>query len=726
MIFKVYHKILIGLVLVLGSFSGLFAVQAPVIDSLKQVLRSTNESETVDILNELSEIHLGTDWGKSQRYASLALDLAGSLGDIRGMGIAHANLAIYYNNEADYRNALDHAALGLTQLENLSDAPQIARILRTIGTTYSLLNQSDQSLDYYLRALMIFEDIEQMGEVAATLMLIGEVYSQWGQTEKSLRFVERALSIYNDINDLEGVLTAENRFAQSLMTLLRFEEAKEHLEQALVISDDYSDPPLLAKLYTSLGELYYYQFQLNTALKYFQDALDLKQEQGNPGEIAVALSDVGSIHQEAGEIEKALSFYQRGQKIAEESGEQGISSEIYLLIGELYMNSGKKDKAIEAMLSSLNIAQQNHDLRTIQRANHMLTTTYSRYGQADIALTYQKALQQTRDEIYVQQSNQNVAELEVRYELDKREKELGQMMENALIKDLEFQRRFTVMWIILAFSVGFLILIAAFIFYRGRIIRHAEQEKMEHELRLKADFTAMLVHDLRSPLTSVFGFAELLKMGEKPFERIKEIANTIRETSQKMLQLVNEMLDLSKFEAGKMVLTKTRTALKPIISSSIQMLDPVANQRKTSIRLEAEDGIEACYCDPRKIEQVITNFISNAITHTPEGSEIVVNLNAQQQKGQTFLYFSVADDGPGVESSQKEKIFDKYAQLETRKSGGGLGTGLGLAVSQMIIEQHNGEVGYRDREPKGSIFYFQIPTEDNTKSKSAGSDETAN
>lgn len=708
------QKFKIGLVIVLASCSGLFAMQASEIDSLKQVLRSTTESATVDILNELSEIHSGTDWEKSQRYANLALDLANSLQDRRGMGIAHANLAIFYNYSQDYRNALDHAALGLTQFENISDPFQIARILRTIGTTYSLLNQSDQSLDYYLRALMIFEDIENVEEVATTLMVIGEVYSQWGQTEKSLRFVERALSIYTDINDLSGVLTAENRLAQSLMTLLRFSEAQEHLEQAILISNDYADPKLLAKLYTSLGELYYYQFQLNTALKYFQDALDLKQEFGSQGEIAIALSDVGSIHQEAGEIEKALSFYGRGQKIAEAAGEQSISAEIYILIGELRMNHGDKRRAVESMLAGLEIAQQINDLKTIQRANQMLTTTYARFGEPETALTYQKALQRTRDEIFTQQSNQSVAELEVRYELDKREKELDEMMNQAIIKDLEYQRQFSIMRIVLGFSFGFMVLIVVFIFYRGRILRKAEREKMEHALRLKADFTAMLVHDLRSPLTSVFGFAELLKMGEKPFERIKEIAITIRETSQKMLQLVNEMLDLSKFEAGKMVLSKTKTPLKPIVLSSIQMLDPVARQRETSIRLDAEDGLEACYCDPRKIEQVITNFISNAITHTPKGSEILVHLNSQQQKGETYQYFSVADDGPGVESSQKDKIFDKYAQLESRKSGGNLGTGLGLAVSQMIIEQHNGEVGYRDRDPKGSIFYFQIPIENSS------------
>ncbi len=84
-------------------------------------------------------------------------------------------------------------------------------------------------------------------------------------------------------------------------------------------------------------------------------------------------------------------------------------------------------------------------------------------------------------------------------------------------------------------------------------------------------------------------------------------------------------------------------------------------------------------------------------------------MHEHHEKGSTFLYFSVADNGQGVEPDQQHKLFDKYAQLQSGKASKGKGTGLGLAVSQMIIEQHDGQVGYQRREPKGSIFYFQIP-----------------
>lgn len=708
MILKVHVRLLVICMLAFTASQTLANV-ATEIDSLKRILRSTTEGETVDLMNQLSEAHAGTEWGKSQRYANLALDLATSLQDPYGQAVAHTNLTLFYIKDENYREALDHATLALNIFESLSDDYQIAMTLRTIGTTYSLLNQSDQSLDYFLRALMIFEDIEKQEEIAVTVMVIGNVFSQWGQTEKALRFFERGLTIYEDMGDYQGVLTSENRLAQSLMTLRRFEEATAHLERALVIADENSAFSLLANLYTSMGELYYHQFQLNTAQKYFLEALDMKRTSGDAGEIAVALSDVARVYQEAGDSPKGIFYYQQGQELAASAGEDAISAEIYLQLGELYMQEGDQSGAIQTMLAGLNIAQNIHDLLTIERANHLLTAAYSRFGQPGKALIYQKALQLTRDEINRQQSSRRVSELEIRYELDKRDRELDELKGAATIKEIEYQRQFTVMWVVFGFSLAMMILVLAFVYYRSRLIRKTEQEKMEQAMRIKADFTAMLVHDLKSPLTSVFGFAELLKMGEKPYERIREIAITIRKTSQKMLQLVNEMLDLSKFEAGKMVLNKTPVTLKPLVGTAIELLGPVANQRNTEVTFIAKDGLPSCYCDALKVEQVITNFIGNAIEHTPKGTKIEVDLQEVQKMGESFLYFSVKDDGPGVEPDQQEKIFDKYAQLTSAKTAKGLGSGLGLAVSQMTIEQHGGEVGYRDAKPKGSIFYFQLP-----------------
>lgn len=710
---------LVAVYLLFIPFFSLQASPSSDIDSLKQVLRSTSEGETVDILNQLAEAHAGLDWDKSQRYAGLALDLATSLDDTYGMAVANLNFAIYYNMTMDYRSALDHAAEALSQFEQLSDDWQIAKTLRTIGTTYSLLNQSDQSLDYYLRALMIFEDIDREKDIAATVSAIGDVYANWDQAEKALRFYERALSIYQEQQNYDKILASGNRLAKTLMTLERYDEAKDYLDQMVLITDEHPSLDLQAEIYASLGDLFQAQTQLNTAQRYFLEALALRVELGEETEIAQAQSKVAKTYLEAGNVTQALAYYTQAQEIAERSGESTILANVWLDIGALHMETGNLTNTINALRTGLNIANNVKDLVTAQRGYRMMTEAYGQFGQPRQALRYQQLLQGAIDALNLQQSNRRVAELEVRYELDKMDRELDALKSQAVIEEMRYKRRYTMMIVIIAFSIAITVLLVFFVFYRSNLIQKAEQEKLEQELRLKADFTAMLVHDLRSPLTAVFGFAEMLKMAEKPFEQVKQIANTIRTASQKMLQLVNEMLDLSKFEAGKMELSKTPVVLKSLATTAIQMLEPVASKENTTIEFEAGDGLPSCQCDVLKIEQVITNLISNAINHTPEGSEINVKLDAVTVDDKAHIEFSVADNGPGVPEEKRAKLFDKYAQLESRSSTKSKGTGLGLAVSRIIIEEHAGMIGYRDNEPTGSIFYFQLPVESQNKNQAA-------
>jgi signal transduction histidine kinase len=656
---------LITMSILLFPILGLQATPMSDIDSLKQVLRNTSEGETVDILNQLADAHAGLDWEKSQRYSGLALDLATSLNDIYGMAVAN----------------------------------------------YSHLNQSDQSLDYFLRSLMIFEDINREKDIAATVTVIGDVYVQWDQAEKALRFFERALSIYQEQKNYDMILTSGNRLAKTLMTLERYDDAKEYLDQMILITDEHPSIELEAEIYTSLGELFQAQSQLSAAQRYYLDALKLREEFGDETEIARALSKVAITYLESGNVAQALAFYGRAQDIAERTGDSIILANVWLDIGALHMQTESLTNTVNALQTGLNIGINVNNLAVIQRAYQLLTAAYGQFGYPDKALEYQQLLQSAISDLNEQQSNRRVAELEIRYELDKMDRELDALRSQAMIEEIRYKRRYTIMVVVIAFSIAIAVLLVFFVFYRGTILQKAERDKMEQALRLKADFTAMLVHDLRSPLTAVFGFAEMLKMSEKSFDQVKQIAKTIRTASQKMLQLVNEMLDLSKFEAGKMELSRTDVALRPIAATAIQMLEPVASKENMTINFDASDGLPSCKCDVLKIEQVITNLISNAINHTPEGSIIDVKLEKVDVKGKPHIEFSVADNGSGVPEEAREKLFDKYAQLESRSSDKGKGTGLGLAVSRIIIEGHSGNIGYRDNEPGGSIFYFQLPTD---------------
>jgi signal transduction histidine kinase/ligand-binding sensor domain-containing protein len=236
--------------------------------------------------------------------------------------------------------------------------------------------------------------------------------------------------------------------------------------------------------------------------------------------------------------------------------------------------------------------------------------------------------------------------------------------------------------------------------------REMEKQQLEQELKLKADFTAMLVHDLRSPLSAAIGFSEILIENPELVD-IEGIGKAIKLSSERMLTLVNEMLDYSKFEAGKMVLDKKGTYILRLMEDIIEMMIPLLDQKRINLVYDVPPEIREKHLslDPEKISQVLNNFLSNAIKFAPMKGVVTLGMRMVDQG---FVEISVNDNGPGIPGDKQKYIFDKYAQLNNKEQV--KGTGLGLAVSKMIIEAHGGVIGYRTLEGKGgSVFFFRLP-----------------
>jgi len=235
-----------------------------------------------------------------------------------------------------------------------------------------------------------------------------------------------------------------------------------------------------------------------------------------------------------------------------------------------------------------------------------------------------------------------------------------------------------------------------------------EKVRLEKELQLKADFTAMLVHDLRSPLTAIMGYAQMMEQMPAMVNMTKTGA-VISRSCDTMLKLINDMLDLSKFEAGKMGLNKINVSLYGIVKDSLEVMTPLMKKKDiTLVWAPTEDVKEIIlFIDPEKIGQVLNNLLSNAIKVVPDNGKGKITVTLSQVE-ETYLEISVSNNGPVVPGEEREYLFDMYAQLNLKSRV--KGTGLGLAVSKIIIESHGGIIDYRPgEEGVGSTFYFRLP-----------------
>ncbi len=239
-----------------------------------------------------------------------------------------------------------------------------------------------------------------------------------------------------------------------------------------------------------------------------------------------------------------------------------------------------------------------------------------------------------------------------------------------------------------------------------RIKQDLEKKRLEKELRLKADFTAMLVHDLRSPLTAIIGYSDMLNEMPEQMD-VKKTGQVIHRSSEKMLSLINDMLELSKFEAGKMALEIKEVDISATVIEIVEIMTPLFKKKEINLVCDFDPatGKSKLAIDLEKIGQVITNFLSNAAKFTPQQGTVFIKI-LKMTGGR--IEVSVSDNGPGIPQDKQEFLFDKYVQfnkgLKTK------GTGLGLAVSKLIVDSHGGAIGYRHGDlGVGSTFYFRLP-----------------
>ncbi len=234
----------------------------------------------------------------------------------------------------------------------------------------------------------------------------------------------------------------------------------------------------------------------------------------------------------------------------------------------------------------------------------------------------------------------------------------------------------------------------------------ARNREIERANRLKSEFLASMSHELRTPLHTIIGFAELLQEGaEGPLnETQKRFVEHIHKDSGHLLELINDVLDLSKIEAGGLVLKRERYPLERSIEEALAAIRPGAAAK--NIRLE-ERGPTGCEvdADPLRVKEMLYNLLSNAVKFTPEGGAVWVESAVEGG----FAHITVGDTGIGIPADEQENIFDKFYQVGNTTRGVREGTGLGLSITKELVQMHGGWMEVTSTPGQGSRFTFTLP-----------------
>lgn len=239
----------------------------------------------------------------------------------------------------------------------------------------------------------------------------------------------------------------------------------------------------------------------------------------------------------------------------------------------------------------------------------------------------------------------------------------------------------------------------------------AAKENAERANKAKSEFLANMSHELRTPLNSIIGFSQLMAaefFGPHADARYREYSQDIDDSGQHLLSVINDILDLSKTEAGMLTLEQDTVEISRVITSAVRVVRGRVDDAalKLSIGKPAED-IYVC-CDERRIKQVLINLLSNAIKFTPAGGSIEISVKLERHKG---LSVTVCDTGIGVEPSDIAKMFEPFVQLETTLNRRFAGTGLGLSLVRAFMELHGGGISIESAPGMGTAVSIVFPLE---------------
>lgn len=234
-------------------------------------------------------------------------------------------------------------------------------------------------------------------------------------------------------------------------------------------------------------------------------------------------------------------------------------------------------------------------------------------------------------------------------------------------------------------------------------LRNREAEQANH---LKTEFLSNMSHELRSPLHTVIGFAELLAEEKDGAlnEKQRRFIGHIRKDSLHLLDLINDVLDLSKIEAGRLELRYEAFRVDAVIEDALSSVRPRASAKSLEIGTDVRLA-EPVFADRVRCKQILHNLLTNAIKFTPEGGRVQV----EAVRSGCFAQISVLDTGIGIPEDEQQAVFDKFHQVRAGIQGGAEGTGLGLAICKGLVEQHGGRIWLTSQPGNGSCFTFAIP-----------------
>lgn len=526
-----------------------------------------------------------------------------------------------------------------------------------LGACYWIMGEYEDGLAILKEAYTLSKNINDEILEAKVLNNFGRIYRNLGDLANSLRNFEAALEI-NEKNGNEYLQTINlTNISNLYYDLGDYDTALEYALKCLPIFEKYNNVSRLIDIYNTLGDIYFKKENFEDALIYFRKNQRLSEPES--ASRSLADSGIGKVLFKLNKIDEAKTYLLNALDEAKES--ENIEAEIAAsyYFGKLQISQTNYRSALKHLETAHELANsvsRKHDMMNIHET---LSELFDIMGDIPKAFHHLKLFESLKEEIFQQKTLNKLRNLQIKNQIE---------------------------------------------------VAKKEKEVAERTAHLKQQFMANMSHEIRTPMNAIVGITRLLIEKDPRPDQIKYL-NAIKQSADNLLIIINDILDFSKIEAGKIVIESYNFSLKEIIFSLKEMFYIKAEEKNIALSFELDPLLpEYLVSDSARITQILVNLIGNALKFTEKGG-VTIAIKPTSIGNQYAVQFDVIDTGIGISEEYVSKIFESFTQAGTdtaRKFGG---TGLGLTISNQLVDLMNGKITVSSKPNVGTTFSVVIPME---------------
>jgi len=690
-------------------------------DSLEHILKSSkSDTNRINAILAFYPVFRCEDSLTSKRYLESALSLSKTIQWNKGIIEASFKLAYLYRDCYDGNQKLfEYFKDALAISKRTNDTARWLFTLNNLATAEAKYGKYKTALFYYGQAIGLtiapYDRMTLLGNMGGVYYGIGDFQHAYIFYDSSLKILEEYLrkNKNRDITDTGQLCGLLVKIGSIYTSMFQYDKALENYDKVLnmPVGNKGAKQTFDAWALLSKAAVYEKKKEYSKAISHYVQALSGSQDSSD---IITIHNRLANIYLNEKSLDTAMSHARKALTVATLSGITQEKSSLFITIGKILTERKKFDSSVYFLKQALRISKEDNTIELERDAWNALSIVYKQMNKPALALEAYENFIVLRDSIYNIDAANKFTRLDLQSEYD-RQKQANDAI--AQLK-MEEQRR----WTYGGFAGLGLVAVLSFFIYRNytnqkkaNVLITVEKEnaevqrqRAERSEQFKQQFLANMSHEIRTPMNAVSGMTDLL-LEKQPRPDQLNYLQVISKSSDILLHIINDILDLSKIEAGKLEMEQIDFSLSDTVDLVKQTLSVKAEEKGlhliTSIDSTATDILAG---DPYRLNQVLINLGGNAIKFTERGTvEISVKKTAEDDTT-ISLEFAVQDTGAGIPEDKLNDLFESFKQVnrsDTRKYGG---TGLGLSISKQLVELQGGAISVDSKVGSGTTFSFII------------------